>query len=65
MREMNQVADESPRSGEWQISPFRFVHPCTSTGFRPAQIDLLRATACCAVLARRWSFRPTGLIEAY
>ena len=30
MREVHQVADESPRARQRKISPFRFVHPCTS-----------------------------------
>ena len=32
LREMHQVADESPRPRQRKISSFRFVHPCTSRG---------------------------------
>ena len=39
MREMHQIADESPRSGERKISPFRFVHPCTSRGLRRRKLS--------------------------
>ena len=41
-REMHQIADESPRPGERKISPFRFVHPCTSRGLRRRSVDRLR-----------------------
>ena len=66
MREMHQIADESPRSGERQISAFRFVHPCTSRGLRSAQVDrrphnsMLRGARLDA-----GHIDPAGRVEAY
>ena len=66
MREMHQIADESPRSGERKISPFRFVHPCTSGG--GCAVHSLTDSAQQHV-ARCWLdaglFDPAGPIEAY
>ena len=65
MSEMHEVTDESPRPGERKISPFRFVHPCTSRvcAWRRL-IDFAQQH-----VARRWLgaglLDPVGRIEAY